>query len=384
MPAVGEESKCVVEVLAKLRETELGVQRNCLYAAVMQSPMPIGVVRAPGMAVEFANKAYLELLERGLGWRRDWLAMALGSGEPIVEPELRLRNGGREPDSYWCVTHSPFRGPSGSVEGVLIMCQDVTALVVERKRADASAAELGLTLKDALSTVRRIETFLAMVAHDLRNPLAAIVVGAEGALVQLRGGADEDVYACLRRIVKTGRRMHVMIEQLLDFTRIGMGRGLPLQRHAADLQELAQQAVAELEERYPRRVRVESVGDVAGDWDGNRLLEVFSNLIANALDHGSPDTPVRLVLDGRGPDNVEVSVHNEGAIARGELPTLFDAFRRGSPGRHRAEGLGLGLFITKQIVMAHGGVIRVESSRRGGTRFVVRLPRRHPPAPGRR
>jgi signal transduction histidine kinase len=383
MPAVGEDEKSVVEVLTKLRESEPGVQRNCLYAAVMQSPVAIGVVRAPGLAVEFANKAYLDLLDRGLGWRRDRLALAFASGDLSVEPELRLRNGRRQPDSYWCVTHSPFRGPSGSVDGVLIMCQDVTALVVERKRAEAAAAELRLALKDALATVRRNETFMAMVAHDLRNPLAAIVVGAEGALVQLRGG-DEDVRAFLRRIVKTGRRMHVMIEQLIDFTRIGMGHGLPLRRHEADLQELAQEAVAELEERYPRRVTVECLGDVAGDWDGNRLLEVFSNLIANALDHGAPDSPVRLFLDGSGPDSVELSIHNEGAIARGELPTLFDAFRLGSLSRRRAEGLGLGLFITKQIVVAHGGLIRVESSRRAGTRFVVQLPRRGPRAPGPR
>jgi signal transduction histidine kinase len=350
---------------------------DTLYVALMQAPVAIGVVNRSSLVIEFANDLYLGLVELGSCCERDRLAAVFDSGRPLVDPELRVRGRGDDTDTYWTVTYSPLRDLTGGVESAIIVCHDVTAQVTRRKRAELVAGRLKSRLKDADAAVRRIETFTGMVAHDLRNPLAAMLLSAQASLT--RTEHDEEVRSNLRRIVRAGTRMHGMIALLIDFTRVGLGLGLPLHRRTADLGEVVRQAVDELEVRYPHRLAVESVGDSEGDWDVERLLEVVSNLTTNALDHGAPGGPVALVVDGTDADYVELRVHNEGTIARRQLSSIFDAFHRGTA---LEDGLGLGLFIAKQIAVAHGGDIQVESSKTSGTQFSVRLPRRALPDTG--
>jgi two-component system, sensor histidine kinase and response regulator len=120
-------------------------------------------------------------------------------------------------------------------------------------------------------------------------------------------------------------------------------------------------------------------GDFNGEWDGGRLAQVASNLITNALQYGEPGHPVAVELDGTQPDSVELIVANAGSIPRELLPVIFDPFRgRSDPGR-RSDGLGLGLYIVRQLVEAHEGRVDVTSNASDGTRFIVRLPRQPSP-----
>jgi signal transduction histidine kinase len=346
-----------------------------LDVAMEQAPVAIAVFSGPRLGVEFANQTYRRWFNQDAPGPRDRLATVLRSGRALVEPELLVRDLERRVDTYWTVTHAPLHAPDGAIRGVMIVGQEVTGLVVERKRVELAAGQLEVELKEAAEIGRLLRTFTGVVAHDLRNPLAAIRYAVEAALAHL-SGREEEVRPILRRILHTGKRMHRMIEQLVDFTRVGVGSGLLLAPEPANLLDLADQVVAELEDRYPNRVVIESIGEVSGNWDVDRLIEMLSNLTSNALEHGVRGAPVRLRLDGTERETVEIRVHNQGAIPPNQLPTLFDPFRGATPARGRTEGLGLGLFITREIVSAHDGDIRVESSDDAGTLFIVRLPRR--------
>jgi two-component system sensor histidine kinase/response regulator len=136
----------------------------------------------------------------------------------------------------------------------------------------------------------------------------------------------------------------------------------------------------EQEAAFPNRhVDVAQEGDVTGDWDIDRLGQVASNLIGNALQHGGDSQPVRVTLDGTDADRVVLSVRNRGVIPPEVLPHLFDPFRGGQRAG-RAEGLGLGLYIVQQIVHAHGGRVDVQSAPDTHTLFRVTVPRRAPSA----
>ena len=120
----------------------------------------------------------------------------------------------------------------------------------------------------------------------------------------------------------------------------------------------------------------DSVGELDGAWDSDRLLQIISNLVSNAGQHGRPEGVVAVKLDGRDPDVVTLEVHNGGTIPPSILPMLFDPFRGSRPRPDASRGLGLGLFIVKEIARAHGGTVQVSSTADHGTTFVVRLPRR--------
>jgi two-component system sensor histidine kinase/response regulator len=116
-------------------------------------------------------------------------------------------------------------------------------------------------------------------------------------------------------------------------------------------------------------------GDLGGNWDGERLAQVASNLLGNALQHGEPTGVVRVTVDGARPDSVVIKVENSGTIPPDLLPQLFDPFRGARRQTGRTEGLGLGLYIVQQIVLAHGGSVDVQSGNDNRTTFVVRIPR---------
>jgi CheY-like chemotaxis protein len=171
--------------------------------------------------------------------------------------------------------------------------------------------------------------------------------------------------------------MTTMIEQLLDFTRARSGGGIDLEPHDAKLSDLCRQAVAELELVHPEwKIRSEVFGDQRGTWDAARLLQVISNLVANAGQHGHRDGAIVVRLDGARAARMRIEVHNQGAIPAELLPELFAPFRGTvQGGRVRARGLGLGLFIVREIVRAHGGTVEVASSEEHGTTFSIELPR---------
>lgn len=229
-------------------------------------------------------------------------------------------------------------------------------------------------------TVRVSEMFVGILGHDLRNPLGSIITAATVLVAKSKESFSDAKSAA--RILSSAQRMQRMIEQLLDLTQARLGGGLALQRTLVDLADLCRGAIDELDTGSNRiSIRCESAGDTKGEWDRDRLAQLISNLIGNALAHGRPSSPADLAVDGSLPDDVWIEIHNDGAIPAEILPGVFEPFRSTRSTREKrpgASGLGLGLFISKQIVVAHGGSIEVDSSLETGTTFTVRLPRRAP------
>ena len=226
-------------------------------------------------------------------------------------------------------------------------------------------------------TLHYSELFAGVLAHDLRNPLGAILTAAQLVLMRQVGEGDRNAKP-LSRIVASGQRMERMIDQLLDFTRARAGGGIEIQARDTNLADLCSQAISELELVFTdRSIECSVVGDQGGRWDPDRLLQIISNLVANASQHGSPSGAVVVRLDGRQAGSVVLEVHNSGTISEALLPALFDPFRGTRHRRDHSRGLGLGLFIVKELVRAHGGTVDVRSSEPHGTTFTVRLPRRH-------
>jgi K+-sensing histidine kinase KdpD len=220
------------------------------------------------------------------------------------------------------------------------------------------------------------EQLIAVVGHDLRTPLSAISMGAS--VLFRRGGLDEKQAQTLGRMAASAARMAGIIRDLLDFSRARQGGGIPIQRAPADLGEIASRAILELQAAHPGcEVALRVHADARVEGDEPRLLQVVSNLIGNAIQHGAPESRVDVRVDGAAPDALVLSVHNDGEPIPAELlPTVFEPFKRGER-RGGGEGgsVGLGLFIVREIVRAHGGDVEVRSVAGEGTTFTVRLPR---------
>ncbi len=208
---------------------------------------------------------------------------------------------------------------------------------------------------------------IAMLAHDLQSPLSAISLAGT-----FLGGLalDGRPRAAVDRIAKSARRMSEMVRNLTDFARAGQG-GISITRQSVDLRELCAEAADELQGLDAGRIELRFDGAVVGEWDRNRLQQAIGNLLGNAMRYGEGAVTVAGRVQG---DAVELRVHNRGApIAPDFLPIIFHPFQRGAKDR---AGLGLGLFIVREIVRAHSGEISVASTRETGTTFTIRLPAR--------
>jgi two-component system sensor histidine kinase/response regulator len=235
--------------------------------------------------------------------------------------------------------------------------------------------ELYRQRKEYAHALRLNELFMGILGHDLRNPLGALVTGAQ--LLE-RQVTDDKQLRTLRRMRSAGQRMTEMIEQLLDLTRgrLAGGLGFARARRRVELKDLVERTIEELHGLdTEHRIVLEGVENCVTTGDPDRLLQLFSNIIANALYHGEKGSPVR-VRTTCTEHEVCLSVHNRGVVPPELLPTLFDPFRKRGPTRSRSQGLGLGLFISQQIAMAHGGCVEVASTLETGTLFTVRMPRR--------
>jgi signal transduction histidine kinase len=226
-------------------------------------------------------------------------------------------------------------------------------------------------------TNRSRELFLGILGHDLRNPLQAIFGWAE---LQLRAKTVERQAGFASQILVSSARMSHMITDLIELTRVRLGSGTVLQRAPADIRRICVQAIEEMEAIYPDRVfQLHCDDGLTGDWDSARMIQVLSNLLGNAIQHGSASFPVTVTATGNCQE-VELAVHNQGAaISPDAIPMLFDSLVRGVSTERAADdwssSLGLGLYIAKEIISAHGGSIEVRSSDDEGSTFVAHLPR---------
>ncbi len=240
---------------------------------------------------------------------------------------------------------------------------------------DETLAEAAVRYSDIMNHTR--EQFLAILGHDLRNPLSAIVMGAT--LMTKSESIDDKQARAATRILNSATRMTRMVSYLLDLARTRLGSSIPIAPTRVDLTTVCEQVIAELEVVYPdSQLRFESKGDLSGEWDGDRLTQVISNLVANALQHGQP--PVTVVAKEHG-DQVVLQVHNQGPhIAATALKHIFEPLVRQphQTGDRNTSGLGLGLYIAREVIAAHGGTIEVTSTEKAGTTFTVQLPRHVP------
>jgi two-component system sensor histidine kinase/response regulator len=225
--------------------------------------------------------------------------------------------------------------------------------------------------QELAETLRLNEELMAVVGHDLKNPLNVVLMTTS----LLATSTDPDVQKSVARLTSSGTRMVQIIDELFDLSRARLGGGIPIERQSIDLGAVARKTVAEFEATNPsRKIELIVEGDLRGDWDGGRLSQVLSNLVGNAVRHGNVTMSITVRLVASDPD-VQISVHNGGHIPEDLIPRLFQPFQSGVGRRTRAEGLGLGLYIVQQIVIAHGGDVHVSSSPAEGTTLLIRLPR---------
>ena len=291
-----------------------------------------------------------------------------GSERTRAVPLIFLTAGARE-------SHNWFRGYEAGAVDFLYKPIDDTVLrskvnvFVELRAKEMLLAEQLEELKTALSLN---ELFVAVLGHDLRNPLAAVLNGAE--LVE-RASKDALVQNAAKRIKSSGTRMAGMIDQLLDVARIRAG-AVEMRCRQMDFVSLCQTIVDELVSPDNQgRIQMRTSGNLTGQGDPDRLAQVMSNLLGNALQHGAGDRPVLLELDGSMADRIIIRITNGGVIDESDLEGIFRPFHSRRAMSAPGSGLGLGLYIVKMFIENHGGTVGVQSSSTSGTSFEVRLPR---------
>ena len=264
-----------------------------------------------------------------------------------------------------------------SQEKGALSAADVADLTRFNEAVDQSLAESVTRFDEGVEQAK--ETFLAILAHDLRTPLGAIYSSAT--FMVETDELVEPHRTLTVRIAGSAKRAVAMVGDLLDFTRSRLGDGIPIVRAEMSLGRVVRDAVDEISAAHPqRRIEVDTRGEQRGHWDAARLSQAFGNLIGNAVQHGGGDTAITVRLSGDA-GGVAVAIHNRGGvIPSSQFDGLFNPMKavQGSAGASATgpmAGLGLGLYIAEQIVSAHGGRISVESTEAAGTTFTVRLPR---------
>jgi PAS domain S-box-containing protein len=284
-------------------------------------------------------------------WRR-----VLETGEPVLGVEFC----GQTPAApgctrWWREDWYPVR-MVGEIVGVAAVVVEVT----DQKRAE----ELQRLL-------------VGIVGHDLRNPLSVIVTSAR--MLLLGDDANERQTKLTTRIERAARRIEVLARDLLDYTSVTRGGGIPVQPRDADLTQIVEAAADEVRVVHPDAVIERSgEGDVRGTWDQERIQQLAGNLLTNAAKYGTPGEPIVARWHAT-PGHAVLEVHNTGRpIPPERLPHIFDGLSQWPDEQSRQGGIGLGLFISREIVRAHGGVLEVASTEADGTTIRVHLPKQPP------
>ncbi|MGK6317122.1 ATP-binding protein [Neorhizobium sp. DT-125] len=222
------------------------------------------------------------------------------------------------------------------------------------------------------------DLFLGVLGHDLRNPIGAALMAAQRMVNHGAAGSKESLFS--GQIAKSMTRAISILDDLLEVTRSAFGSELPLVRTSMKMSELGTELVEEMRTLSGgRQIEITLAGDTEGEWDRPKMGQVFSNLIGNALQYSPHDSIVSVAVSDE-EDRVMISVHNDGdPISLDQQKTIFNFLTRGKENGSEGSGsthLGLGLFISHKIVVAHGGKISVESTQELGTTFSAVLPKR--------
>lgn len=357
----------------ELKLAELRVAAEKRYSSLAEAIPELVVTLDAGGSLEYCNRRWLEYTglsaeeSRGRGWIgaihsddrkravRAW-EQSIASGE-VLELECRLRRGFDGAMRWHTCRALPERDDDGTVIGWLGTYSDS---------------------EDLKQAIRARDEFLSIASHELRTPLTALKLRLES--MAHTAGLDERTQRKLDGAIRQTARLERLIDHLLDASRITAGH-LVLERDSVCLGELAKDVVDRARDQPgggDQPLEVVTDGDSTGLWDRMRLEQVVDNLVSNALKYGS-GKPIAVAVRSRG-DSVELSVKDRGiGIEPGDLSRIFDQFERGVTSRGRS-GIGMGLYITRQIVHAHGGEIDVSSRPGEGSEFRVVLPRRPRPA----
>jgi phosphoserine phosphatase RsbU/P len=275
----------------------------------------------------------------------------LEAGEVILERELPLvhRKTGRR--LHVSVSFYPVRRVDGAIIGVGITLLDVTQRHDEERFRDI---------------------FVGVLGHDLRTPIQSMILSC--GVVLRHGDLPASVRTRVTTLCDSAKRMGRMIEQILDLTRIRSGT-MPVSFRQADLVTIVKELVEQQFLLAPDAlIRLAAPRSLVGLWDADRLNQVVTNLLGNALRHGAAGAAVEIELVELG-GSAQLTISNRGrAIPESVRATLFTPFHRHGQSRRKSLGLGLGLYITREIVLAHGGEIVVDSSDER-TCFSVTLPK---------
>jgi PAS domain S-box-containing protein len=285
--------------------------------------------------------------------------LATAARDGRVESEgWRVRKDGTR---FWAMaTLTAIHGEDGSLLGFAKVTRDLTV----HKQAD----EERLRLAQAQEAIRLRDEFLVIAAHELKTPLT--VLGLQLQKLQRMGAPQESVGTALR----SARRLGALVDTLLDVSRIATGQ-LKVDVQECDLAELAREVVERWRDEASRagcQLHVDAPAPVRGRWDPLRIDQVIENLLGNAIKY-APGKPVRISVAARG-DLAELCVSDDGpGIPPGAEARIFRRFERATDVRNYG-GLGLGLYIVREIVEAHGGTISVDTAAGKGATFRVALP----------
>ncbi|MBN6151186.1 GAF domain-containing sensor histidine kinase [Xanthomonas sp. AmX2] len=331
---------------------------------------------APGGQLQLESTICNEIRQSG-----NAVIFASASTDPVFSQHHTPKLYGFE--SYVSV---PIRRPDGSFFGTLCALDPLPAkidddtlamldlfaqLIGAHLEAEDRVLQRDTALADAEATAQLREEFIAVLGHDLRNPLQSIMSGIELLDGAAQGAREGKVLDYMR---KSALRMSELIDNILDFARGRLGGGLSVAKvEERELSRYLEQVVSEIRAGYAdRELQTHWRLQLPVHCDPDRVSQLLGNLVANAVLHGDPAVPVTItaVSDARG---FELSVHNGGHIPQSKQAQLFRPFARAQLDRNEP-GLGLGLYIVAEISRAHGGTVSVQSTPETGTRFVFNLP----------